>query len=70
MSHFLSFTCQMGDLLGRYSDLMDGFNEFLTRCERNGNCLDVVLIMVVFVLFNIKSDQVLFCRWISCWCHE
>ena len=60
----------MGDLLGRYSDLMDGFNEFLARCERNGNCLELVHASLVFVLFNIKSDQILFGRWISCWCHE
>ncbi|KAF5443219.1 hypothetical protein F2P56_035794 [Juglans regia] len=25
----------VGDLLGRYPDLMDGFNEFLARCEKN-----------------------------------
>lgn len=28
---------QVRDLLGRYPDLMDGFNEFLARCEKNGN---------------------------------
>ncbi|KAK6931145.1 Histone deacetylase interacting domain [Dillenia turbinata] len=26
----------IGDILGRYPDLMDGFNEFLARCERAG----------------------------------
>ncbi|XP_062111773.1 paired amphipathic helix protein Sin3-like 4 isoform X2 [Humulus lupulus] len=25
----------VGDLLGKYPDLMDGFNEFLSRCEKN-----------------------------------
>lgn len=28
---------KVGDLLGRHPDLMDGFNEFLARCEKNGN---------------------------------
>lgn len=28
---------QVGDLLGKYPDLMEGFNEFLARCEKNGN---------------------------------
>lgn len=51
VSHCLSFTCQMGDLLGRYSDLMDGFNEFLSRCERNGKYLEFVLIMMVLYLY-------------------
>ena len=41
----------MGDLLGRYSDLMDGFNEFLSRCERNGNYLEFDLIMMVLCLY-------------------
>ncbi|CAI0386549.1 unnamed protein product [Linum tenue] len=27
----------VGDLIGRYPDLMDGFNDFLSRCEKNGN---------------------------------
>ncbi|KAF8407976.1 hypothetical protein HHK36_007116 [Tetracentron sinense] len=27
----------VGDLLGKYPDLMDGFNEFLARCEKIGN---------------------------------
>ncbi|XP_050947130.1 paired amphipathic helix protein Sin3-like 4 isoform X3 [Cucumis melo] len=35
--------CLMGDLLGRYSDLMDGFNEFLSRCERNDGFLAGVM---------------------------
>ncbi|XP_022151191.1 paired amphipathic helix protein Sin3-like 4 isoform X1 [Momordica charantia] len=33
----------VGDLLGRYSDLMDGFNEFLARCERNDGFLAGVM---------------------------
>ncbi|CAI0379579.1 unnamed protein product [Linum tenue] len=27
----------VADLIGRYPDLMDGFNDFLSRCEKNGN---------------------------------
>ena len=27
----------MGDLLGKYPDLMEGFNEFLLQSEKNGN---------------------------------
>lgn len=40
----LSFLCgsyttcfQVADLLGKYPDLMEGFNEFLERCERIGS---------------------------------
>ncbi|KAJ4836782.1 hypothetical protein Tsubulata_013609 [Turnera subulata] len=29
----------VGDLLGRYPELMDGFNEFLARCEKNEGLL-------------------------------
>lgn len=29
---------QVADLLGKYPDLMEGFNEFLERCERIGSC--------------------------------
>ncbi|XP_043812472.1 paired amphipathic helix protein Sin3-like 4 isoform X5 [Manihot esculenta] len=32
----------VGDLLGKYPDLMDGFNEFLARCEKNGLLAGVV----------------------------
>jgi histone deacetylase complex regulatory component SIN3 len=32
--------CQVSDLLGKYPDLMDGFNDFLARCEKNGNSLN------------------------------
>lgn len=28
---------QVADLLGKHPDLMEGFNEFLERCERIGN---------------------------------
>lgn len=28
---------QVGDLLGKYPDLMEGFNEFLIQSEKNGN---------------------------------
>lgn len=30
------FKFQVADLLGKYPDLMDGFNEFLERCENIG----------------------------------
>ncbi|KAL5552983.1 hypothetical protein UlMin_040384 [Ulmus minor] len=33
----------MVDLLGRYPDLMDGFNEFLARCEKNDGFLAGVM---------------------------
>lgn len=33
----------VGDLLGRYPDLMDGFNEFLARCEKNDALLAGVM---------------------------
>lgn len=36
ISDFFHF-CQVGDLIGKYPDLMDEFNEFLTRCEKIGN---------------------------------
>lgn len=51
------FALQVGDLLGRYPDLMDGFNEFLARCEKNGNCPHLIL-SLISVLINsylIKS---------------
>lgn len=43
---------QVGDLLGRYPDLMDGFNGFLARCEKNGNCLKTN----TSVLFAVDVD--------------
>ncbi|GMY26135.1 paired amphipathic helix protein Sin3-like 4 isoform X1 [Fagus crenata] len=33
----------VGDLLGRYPDLMDGFKEFLARCEKNDGLLAGVM---------------------------
>ncbi|XP_048318177.1 paired amphipathic helix protein Sin3-like 4 isoform X1 [Ziziphus jujuba] len=33
----------VGDLLGRYPDLMDGFNEFLASCEKNDGFLAGVM---------------------------
>ncbi|XP_022727045.1 paired amphipathic helix protein Sin3-like 4 isoform X2 [Durio zibethinus] len=32
----------VSDLLGRYPDLMDGFNKFLVQCEKNGLLADFV----------------------------
>ena len=48
----------MGDLLGNYPDLMDGFNEFLARCEKNGNVPTILLLSVklnFLELFLINS---------------
>lgn len=49
------FTClysgKMNDLLGRYPDLMDGFNEFLARCEKNGNCYNLTAIIDFDVVY-------------------
>ncbi|KAJ7953703.1 Paired amphipathic helix protein Sin3-like [Quillaja saponaria] len=33
----------VGDLLGKYPDIMDGFNEFLARCEKNDGFLAGVM---------------------------
>lgn len=30
---------QVADLIGKYPDLMEGFNEFMEHCEKNGNNL-------------------------------
>lgn len=30
------FCLKVRDILGKYQDLMDGFDEFLTRCEKIG----------------------------------
>jgi len=27
----------VGDLLGKYADIMEGFDDFVTQCEKNGN---------------------------------
>lgn len=32
-----SWLLQVKGLLGRYPDLMEGFNEFFARCEKIGN---------------------------------
>jgi hypothetical protein len=40
------WSCQVGDLLGRYPDLMDDFNEFLARCEKNGTFTKQVFILL------------------------
>ena len=28
---------KVGNLLGKHADLMEGFDEFLAQCEKNGN---------------------------------
>jgi len=33
----MSYFFQVDDLLGKHSDLVEGFNEFLTQWESNGN---------------------------------
>ena len=37
---------QVGDLLGRYPVLMDDFNEFLARCEKNGTFMNQIFILL------------------------
>lgn len=31
------FFFKVGNLLGKHADLMEGFDEFLVQCEKNGN---------------------------------
>lgn len=33
---------QVTDLLGKYPDLMEEFNDFLERCENIGNCRNTI----------------------------
>jgi paired amphipathic helix protein Sin3a len=40
------FIPQVGDLLGKYPDLMEGFNEFLLQAEKNGNIQTNVLLCI------------------------
>jgi Paired amphipathic helix repeat len=47
--HF--FLDQVGDLLGKYPDLMEGFNEFLTHCENLGMAI-FLCGLVTFCLFH------------------
>ena len=35
---FKLFSFQVTDILGKYPDLMHGFNDFVERCENIGNC--------------------------------
>jgi hypothetical protein len=34
-----SVSLQVSDILGKFPDLMDGFNDFLARCESLGKSL-------------------------------
>ena len=66
---------QVTDLLGKHSDLMDEFNDFLERCENIGNCFSDFLLNVVvgIIIFSHTLRMCLayfFCRWIPGWCHE
>ena len=42
----------MTDLLGKHSDLMNEFNDYLERCENTGNCFATLLFIVVFRIFS------------------
>jgi hypothetical protein len=39
---------QVTDLLGKHSDLMSEFNDYLERCENTGNCFATLLFNVIF----------------------
>jgi hypothetical protein len=41
---------QVTDLLGKHSDLMSEFNDFLERCENIGNYSSTLLFIVVDVI--------------------
>lgn len=70
------FTFQVTDLLGKHSDLMDEFNDFLERCENIGNCssaffLLLLLLLSIYFLLPCRCIlEICFCRWVPCWCHE
>lgn len=44
------FSLQVTDLLGKYPDLMDEFNEFLERCENIGDCFSILLLLISFLV--------------------
>lgn len=51
------FTYQVTDLLGKHSDLMDEFNDFLERCENIGNCLSTSIFFffpLILLLYFLK----------------
>ena len=43
MFHLAFCLFQVTDLLGKYPDLMNEFNQFLERCEHTGNCLRSII---------------------------
>lgn len=52
----------MGGLLGKYADIMDGLDDFLTQCENNGN------VQATFLLCRKSSFFFLLLFLIKC-CH-
>lgn len=47
----------MGDLLGKYPDLMDGFNEFLALCEKKGTFTkQIFLLLALEILYYQQPD--------------
>jgi len=50
---------QVTDLLGKHSDLMSEFNDFLERCENIGNYFSTLLFIVVAVI--VFSHALRFC---------
>ena len=57
----------MGDLLGKYADLMEGFNDFLAQCEKNGNIQTIFSLSIksfcsLFFFFFKKNFLIKCCR--------
>lgn len=44
---------QVTDLLGKYPDLMEEFNDFLERCENIGNCRNIITLSCFLWFFML-----------------
>lgn len=51
--HLTLCLCQVSDLLGRYPDDMEAFNEFLAYCEKHGNNFNQMLMVPSINLQNL-----------------
>jgi hypothetical protein len=51
----------VGDLLGKYPDLMDGFNEFLALCEKKGTFTKQIFLLLALEILYYKHCLIKIC---------
>jgi hypothetical protein len=51
----------VGDLLGKYPDLMDGFNEFLALCEKKGIFTKQIFLLLALEILYYQHCLIKIC---------